>query len=297
MEREKKFFLEHIKVEKNLSTNTIASYGLDLAEFIAHLKTQNIKTVTQVAPKDVEEHVAWLSRRNLSAGSQRRHISALRQFFRFLAAEGLTSSNPAANIEIPKIPKRLPEHLDLAEIERILEVIGNQSPRQMRDYAMLSLMYATGLRVSELTSLKLDEVDLSRGFLNAFGKGSKERVIPIGEMALSAIERYLNQARPRLLKNVDSDFCFVARLGKPMSRQSFFKLLKGYASLAGITKDVSPHQIRHSFATHLVEGGADLRAVQVLLGHNDLSSTEIYTHLNKERLHQLYQEYHPRAKA
>ena len=296
MEKERRFFLEHIKVEKNLSANTITSYNLDLSDFIAHMKAQDILSVGKVEAKDVEAHVLWLSKRNLSARSQGRHISSIRQFFRFLAAEGLNDKNPAADIEMPKIPKRLPSHLDVSEIDRILEAIEAKTPRQIRDYAMVSLMYATGLRVSELIGLKLEDVDLARGFLNTLGKGSKERVIPIGEMALSALERYLSQGRSELLKGVESDFFFVGRSGQPLSRQAFFKLLKTYASLAGITKEVSPHQIRHSFATHLIEGGADLRALQVLLGHSDLSSTEIYTHLNKERLHLLYQEYHPRAK-
>lgn len=296
MERERTYFLEHIKVEKNLSANTIASYKLDLADFIAHMRAQNILSIDVVEPKHVQEHVMWLSKRNLSARSQSRHISAIRQFFRFLAAEGLNNKNPASDIDMPKIPKRLPSHLDLSEIDCILEAIERKTPRQIRDYAMISLMYATGLRVSELVGLKLEDVDLAHGFLNALGKGSKERVIPMGEMAISALGKYLSDARSVLLKGLESDFFFVARRGQPLTRQAFFKLLKSYASLAGLSKDVSPHQIRHSFATHLIEGGADLRALQVLMGHSDLSSTEIYTHLNKDRLHQLYQEYHPRAK-
>jgi integrase/recombinase XerD len=296
MERERTYFLEHIKVEKNLSANTIASYNLDLADFIAHMRAQNILSIDVVEPKHVQEHIMWLSKRNLSARSQSRHISAIRQFFRFLAAEGLNNKNPASDIDMPKIPKRLPSHLDLSEIDCILEAIERKTPRQIRDYAMISLMYATGLRVSELVGLKLEDVDLAHGFLNALGKGSKERVIPMGEMAISALGKYLSDARSVLLKGLGSDFFFVARRGQPLTRQAFFKLLKSYASLAGLSKDVSPHQIRHSFATHLIEGGADLRALQVLMGHSDLSSTEIYTHLNKDRLHQLYQEYHPRAK-
>jgi integrase/recombinase XerD len=296
MEKERTYFLEHIKVEKNLSANTIASYNLDLTDFMAHMRTLKITSVREVEAKHVEDHVSWLSKRNLSARSQGRHISAIRQFFRFLAAEGLNDKNPAADIEMPKIPKRLPNHLGVGDIDRILGAIEANTPRHIRDYSMISVMYATGLRVSELVALKMDDVDSARGFLSTLGKGSKERVIPIGEMAVAAIARYLSEARTELLKGTESDFLFVARRGQPLTRQAFFKLLKSYARLAGIEKDVSPHQIRHSFATHLIEGGADLRALQVLLGHSDLSSTEIYTHLNKERLHQLYQDYHPRAK-
>jgi integrase/recombinase XerD len=296
MEKEKTHFLEHIKAEKNLSPNTISSYNLDLSEFIAHMRSQDILTVNQIDRKDVEAHVTWLSKRNLSARSQARHISSLRQFFRFLTAEGLSNHNPATNIDLPKLPKRLPSHLEVSEIDRILDAIKPDSPRQIRDYAMLSLMYATGMRVSELIALEMAHLDMSRGFVNTLGKGSKERVIPIGEMGLSAMDRYLSKARPELLKGQESEIVFVARQGKALSRQAFFKLLKSYAALAGISKTVSPHQIRHSFATHLVEGGADLRALQVLLGHSNLTSTEIYTHLNKERLHHLYQEFHPRAK-
>lgn len=296
MEKEKKLFLEHIKAERNLSANTIASYELDLLDFMAHMQKQNILTAQSVTRQDVEAHVTWLSRRNLSARSQARHISTLRQFFRFLAAEGLSDSNPAAHIDMPKIPKRLPSHLEVDEIDRILETIAPINPRQIRDHAMVSLMYATGMRVSELLALKMDHLDTARGFINTLGKGSKERVIPVGEVALAAIEKYMTESRPALLKEKDSDFVFVGRNAKPLTRQAFHQLLKAYAKEAGITKNISPHQLRHSFATHLVEGGADLRALQVLLGHSDLSSTEIYTHLNKERLHQLYQEHHPRAK-
>lgn len=296
MEQAKKFFLEHLSVEKNLSKNTITSYSADLEDLMQYLKSNRIDAIENINPVDIENHIAWLSKRHLSARSQCRHISAIRQFFRFLVAEGLNNQNPAAHIEMPKIPKRLPEHLEVEEIDRILEAIETKTPRHIRDYAMISLMYATGLRVSELTTLKLEEVDLTRGFLNTTGKGSKERVIPIGEMAHGAIEKYVESARDKLLSNLESPYFFVGAKGKPLSRQAFFQLLKGYARKAGISKEVSPHQIRHSFATHLVEGGADLRAVQVLLGHDSLTSTEIYTHLNKERLHQLYQEYHPRAK-
>lgn len=296
MEKEKKLFLEHIKAEKNLSLNTVESYALDLSEFIAHMKTLDILQVTNVARENVEAHTAWLSKRNLSARTQARHVSTLRQFFRFLVAEGLNDKNPASTIELPKTPKRLPSHLEVSEIDQILESINPKTPRQIRDYAMISLMYASGMRVSELIALEMEHIDLARGFVSTLGKGSKERVIPIGEMALSAVESYLSQARPLILDQIESNFVFVARQGKPLTRQGFFKLLKSYAKQAGIQKDISPHKLRHSFATHLIEGGADLRALQVLLGHSNLTTTEIYTHLNKERLHQLYQEHHPRAK-
>lgn len=296
MEKEKILFLEHIKAEKNLSPNTTASYNLDISDFIAHMRSKNINSAEQVESTDVEEHVAWLSKRNLSARSQARHISALRQFFRFLLAEGLSDKNPASNIERPKIPKRLPSHLEVSEIEQILQAINAKTPREIRDYAMINLMYATGMRVSELIALEMGHIDMARGFVNTLGKGSKERVIPIGEFALMGLARYFLEARPKILKDRESNTVFVGRNGAKLSRQAFFKTLKTYARLAGITKNISPHQIRHSFATHLIEGGADLRALQVLMGHSDLSSTEIYTHLNRERLHQAYQEYHPRAK-
>jgi len=296
MEKEKKLFLEHIKAEKNLSANTISAYNLDLIEFIAHMKTHEIMNVSQVQRSDLETYTAWLSKRNLSARTQARHISALRQFFRFLVAEGLNDKNPASGIELPKIPKRLPSHLEVEEIDRILAAIDTTNPRQLRDYAMISLMYASGMRVSELIAIEVGDLDMARGFVSTVGKGSKERVIPIGEMALAALAPYLSEARNELLQESESKILFIARQGKALTRQAFFKLLKSYAAKAGIEKKISPHKIRHSFATHLVEGGADLRALQVLLGHTNLTSTEIYTHLNKERLHQLYQEFHPRAK-
>lgn len=296
MDKERDYFLQHIKAEKNLSANTVASYQFDLDDFLAFLRGQKLSSLGQVTPQHIEAHLKGLSTRKLSATTQRRHLSAIRQFFRFLRAEGLLKHNPSSDIEAPKIPKRLPSHLEVDEIERILAAIKLTTPRGLRDFAMIALMYATGLRVTELVMLPMEGLDTARGFLRTLGKGNKERVVPIGERALLALMAYFKEARASLLKEHDSAFVFVGRRGQPLTRQAFFKMLKDYAKEAGITKEISPHKIRHSFATHLIEGGADLRVLQVLLGHSDLSSTEIYTHLNKERLHQLYQEYHPRAK-
>lgn len=291
-----KLFWDYLKAERNLSEHSIDAYGRDLGSFFKHIEAgKGPLDVREVNKAHVRGYLEWLNQQHRSARTQARQLSALRQFFRFLEREGQIKHDPSQNLETPKLPSRLPHFLDTSDIERILAAMDVSSPRGMRDFAMFSLLYATGLRVSELVTLQLDQLDLTRGFLKTLGKGAKERVVPIGEKALVAVEKYLRFGRSALVLGEESPFLFVSSHKNAMSRQRFFQIVQHYAQEAGIQKKISPHVIRHSFATHLVEGGADLRAVQAMLGHSDLASTQIYTHVDGTRLRDLYQKHHPRA--
>lgn len=290
-------FLSWARVEKGLSENTIQAYGRDLSALAAHLEKSGVTDVSDVKTSDVLSHLVAMSRAKLGTRSQARHLVSIRQLFRFLVKERVLKTDPVADIEMPRPVKELPVFLELHEVEALLAAPDVTSDRGRRDRAMLELLYATGLRVSELVSLPAESADLERGFVLVRGKGDKERVVPMGEVALEWVGAYVRDVRPSFLKGASSDFLFLRRGGEPMTRQGFWKLLKGYARAAGIKKDISPHKLRHSFATHLVERGADLRAVQAMLGHADLSTTEIYTHVNRERLRALYGAHHPRARS
>ena len=287
-------YLAFARVEKGLAENTLAAYGRDLARLAEALGTRDVGAIQ---PSDLLSHLLTLSRAGLSVRSQGRHLVAVRQLFRFLVRERLLDTDPAADIELPKVPRALPTVLDLAEVEALLAAPDQSTPRGLRDYAMIETLYATGLRVSELVGLPTEAVDMERGFLIARGKGNKERIVPLGGAAQDAVRRYLQSARETFLGPASSSpALFLRRGGKPMTRQGFWKLLRAHARAAGITRKVSPHKLRHSFATHLLERGADLRAVQAMLGHADLSTTEIYTHINQARLRRLYADHHPRAR-
>ncbi|MCC7073320.1 MAG: site-specific tyrosine recombinase XerD [Deltaproteobacteria bacterium] len=292
-------FLSWARVERGLADNTIEAYGRDLGDFARSLDKQGVGAVSAVRSTHVLKHLIELSKGRLGVRSQARHLVAIRQLFRFLVKERVLKDDPAADIELPRAARTLPTFLDLGEVERLLAAPDAASPRGLRDRAMLELLYATGLRVTELVELPLDALDLERGFLLVRGKGNKERVIPIGQAALEALRAYLAGARASFLgpASASAAALFLRAGGEPMTRQGFWKALKGYARAAGVTKPISPHKLRHSFATHLVERGADLRAVQAMLGHADLSTTEIYTHVNRARLRQLYGEHHPRARS
>jgi integrase/recombinase XerD len=289
-------FLAWARIERGLSDNTLDAYGRDLAQLAAHLDKSGIHDITDVKTSDVLSHLVALSRNKLGLRSQARHLVAIRQLFRFLVKEKVLKQNPVSDIELPRPVKELPTFLDLDEVEALLGAPDTNTPRGLRDRAMIELLYASGLRVSELVGLPAEAADTERGFLLVKGKGSKERVVPMGEVALSWLGRYLDESRPVFLQGGASPFLFLRRGGEPMTRQGFWKLLKEYARKAGVRKEISPHKLRHSFATHLVERGADLRAVQAMLGHADLSTTEIYTHVNRERLRALYGAHHPRAR-
>ena len=288
-------FLAYLQTEKGLADNTVSSYGRDLTKLFHFLAKTDLDQVEEIQKHHLLSWMVSLSRSDLRPKSQLRALVAARQFFRFLRKEKIVSTNPTQDIDLPKPIKSLPSFLEVDEVEKLLEVQNGKTPKGIRDHAMITVLYATGLRVSELVNLPCEGVDLERGYIMTEGKGRKERVVPLGGRASEALEHYMGNARPHYLKAKASSFLFLRQGGKPMTRQGFWKLLKQYARLAGIQKEISPHKLRHSFATHLVERGADLRAVQAMLGHADLSTTEIYTHVNQARLRQIYGTHHPRA--
>lgn len=287
-------FLNHIKVERGLSANTVESYGRDLFKFTDFCRRSSIRTVKNIREEHIVDFLVELTRRKLSVRTQARNLVAIRNFFKFMRAERLIQSDPAALVSLPRFGRRLPQALTLDEVTRLLEAPDQDTDRGLRDAAMLEILYATGLRVSELVSLRTSDLDLKTGVLRAFGKGGKQRLVPMGEEARQTVTRYLERGRPSFLSG-PSEALFLTRRSRPMTRQGFWKLLKTHALKAGITKNTSPHKLRHSFATHLLERGADLRAVQEMLGHADVSTTQIYTHITQARLRQIYEKHHPRA--
>jgi len=288
-------YSNYLVAEKGLSTNTLDSYMRDLSRFLDALKKFGISKVDDIDSTTILKHLISLRQMGLGARSRARHLVSLRGFFRFLVNEKMMENDPSRLVDLPKTGLRLPDVLSSDDVLSLLNAPDSNKSTGLRDAAMLELLYAAGLRVSELVSLKVLDVNLDAGFVRVLGKGDKERVVPIGTYAKSKIILFLESARPRLLKNIQSPYLFVARAGKPMTRQGFWKLLKKYAATAGITKKITPHSLRHSFATHLLEGGADLRAVQTMLGHVDISTTQIYTHVARERLKQIHDKYHPRG--
>jgi integrase/recombinase XerD len=288
-------YVNYLVFEKGLSEKTIESYTSDLSRHLDFLKQQGVKTIADADTPLILKHLIALRDAGLGAKSCARHLITLRGFYKFLAQEKIIDYNPAKLIDLPKSGLKLPDVLTVAEVNLLLAVPHTGKPLEKRNAAMIELLYAAGLRVSELVNLKLLDVNLEAGFVRMLGKGSKERVVPIGMWAKEKIDDYINTARPVLLKNHMSPYLFVARAGKPMTRQGFWKLLKQYALKAGIQKKITPHSLRHSFASHLLEGGADLRAVQIMLGHVDISTTQIYTHIAREHLRKMHKKYHPRG--
>jgi integrase/recombinase XerD len=287
-------FLDYARVEKGLAANSIASYRRDLLEFARYVEKQGT-TFGSVDRAEVRTFLTGLYRRGLSARSVARHLISLRNLFRFLVKEGMLRNDPTAGIESPKLGVELPHYLSLDEVEKLLETPDPSTPAGLRDRAMLQLVYATGLRVSELVSLRVDDLDMNLGILRCIGKGRKERLIPVGKSALRAVELYLREGRRQFLKKPGTPYLFLNVRGGGLSRVAFWKILRRYGKQAGVLLGLTPHAIRHSFATHLLERGADLRSVQIMLGHSDISTTQIYTHVLKERLKQVHQTHHPRA--
>jgi len=285
-------FMAHSKVEKGLSANTIVAYNRDLLGFFEFLKTRG------VAPLRVEQHdlLSFMAEKRvqLAARSLARCLVSIRMFYRFCVTEGKITSNPARLLGIPKLYQHLPHILSRDEVEALLSQPDGLTLLGKRDKAMLEILYATGLRVTELIGLKMHNINLEAGFIRTIGKGSKERIIPMGGKAIGALKEYVQNARPAFLRKRKSSSLFLNRRGNSMTRQGFWKILKHYALKAGITRNVTPHTLRHSFATHLLEGGADLRSVQIMLGHSDISTTQIYTHVARERLKEIHERYHPR---
>lgn len=287
-------FLDFARVEKGLAANSITSYRRDLREFSAYLHRQGI-ALKAVDREAIRGFLTSLYRRRLSARSVARHLVSLRNFFRYLVREQKIASDPTAEVQAPKIGIELPHYLSTAEVDKLLEVSDPSSPAGLRDKAMLELLYATGMRVSELVKLRCEDLDANLGVLRCRGKGGKERLIPVGKAALKAVDTYVRKGRGSLLKKPGVPYLFLNNLGTGLSRVGFWKILRRCGLQAGVSIGLSPHAIRHSFATHLLERGADLRSVQLMLGHSSISTTQIYTHVLKERLKQVYQAHHPRA--
>ena len=290
-----KKFLSYLIVDKGLSRLTIASYASDLKGFSQFMTGRMEVPAGEPTRTDLLEFLEYLDTKQLSARTRARKISCLKSFFAFLTEHGFIQVNPANHIDLPRVMKGVPVYLHQEEVEALLASTDPSTLEGIRDQAMLELCYATGLRVSELVNLRISSLDLEIGCVTVLGKGSKERVVPMGVPALRALRRYLEDIRPGLLGTKFSDAVFVTRRGRPMTRQAFWKIIKKTALAAGIKKHLSPHTLRHSFATHLVQNDADLRSVQIMLGHSDRATTEIYTHIAQKRLKQLHTRCHPRG--
>jgi len=288
-------FLTYLTAVKGLSKNTLESYGRDILKLAVFLEGKDITRIDQVGYKHILDFLTYLKEQGLNTRSTSRTLISVRQFFKFLLAEKFIESDPTFLIRTPKIKRGLPETLSLEDVEKLLSSPDESSPEGIRDKSMLEVLYATGIRVSELVELGLNDVNFDLGYIIAYGKGSKQRIVPIGEKAKIKLREYLDTSRPKLLKSRTSPHLFVTRLGRKMTRQGFWKIIKAYSRKSGLTKKISPHTLRHSFATHLLERGADLRAIQVMLGHSDISTTQIYTHVERERLKEVHKKYHPRS--
>lgn len=286
-------YLDYLAVEKGLAKNSLSSYATDLRRFANYLSEKKID-LDDVERIDVVRYFQMLRSAGISARSVARALAAIRGMFRFLVAERHLKNDPTENLENPKLWTTLPKSLQSNEVEALLRAPDRTTAVGLRDAAMLELLYATGLRVSELIHVKMEDLVMDAGFLRTFGKGSKERIVPFGDAARDAIVAYLERARSEFAKHADRHL-FLSNRGRAMSRQSFWMKIVKYARLAGIKAHISPHVLRHSFATHLLENGADLRSVQMMLGHSDISTTQIYTHVSRARLQRMYEQYHPRA--
>jgi integrase/recombinase XerD len=287
-------YLDFLVVEKGLSANSISAYAADISRFLEFLESREMTSLDHV---DITVILAWLvqlSREGLAPKSRARHLITLRGLYRFLVNEKYVPANPVKEVSIPKTGRSLPEIITVPEVAALLDNIDTTHPRELRNAAMLEVMYGAGLRVSELIHLKIQDVNLEVNLVRVTGKGDKERMVPLGTKAADITRQWKDRGRPRMLRNITSPYLFVARAGKPMTRQGFWKIIKKYAVSAGISRRISPHTLRHSFATHLLEGGADLRSVQVMLGHTDISTTQIYTHISRDYLMRMHERYHPR---
>ncbi|MBZ4029947.1 site-specific tyrosine recombinase XerD [Ligilactobacillus salivarius] len=288
-------YLHYLKVERGLSENTIASYGIDLKLFLEYLRENEIPSFKQVNKEVIVNYMQSEKNNNKANSSILRSVSSLRKFFQYLAQEKIIEKDPMLLIDTPKKKQHLPQVLTKEEVEKLLHSPNTGQVLGLRDRAMLELMYATGLRISEIINLKLEDLHLTMGTLQTLGKGHKERIVPVGDEAIKWINRYLEEARPKLLKQKRSNYLFLNFHGNNLTRQGVWKNLKAEVRKAGIQKNITPHTLRHSFATHILENGADLRIVQELLGHADISTTQIYTHLSNKQLADIYNRAHPRA--
>ncbi|HAD03700.1 MAG: site-specific tyrosine recombinase XerD [Desulfuromonadales bacterium GWD2_61_12] len=288
-------FFHYLTVEKGLSPRTLDAYGRDLVRYLKFLQGEKIGQPDDISAALILRFLTRLKEEGLAPRSRARLLVALRGFHKFLLAEQYCRSNPTLQVEAPRALHPLPHTLSPGEVEQLLAAPLGNAPLELRDRAMLEILYATGLRVSELVSLRQTDLQMDAGYLSTLGKGNKERIIPLGEVAMDELDHYLRHGRPALVKSVPSPCLFLNRSGRGLTRQGFWKIIRRRARAAGISKRISPHTLRHSFATHLLENGADLRAVQTLLGHADISTTQIYTHVSRERLKKLHRQHHPRG--
>ncbi|MHB1420412.1 MAG: site-specific tyrosine recombinase XerD [Bacillota bacterium] len=288
-------FIHYLAVERGLAENTLASYHLDLVDYLHFLKKADSSSLELASKGLVVAYLVEMQKQGRSPSTISRHLAALKSFYRFMLREGFLEKNPTGSLESPRIGRRLPTVLTIEEVDRLLNQPRGSRSTDMRDKGMLELLYATGLRVSELVSLDIEHLNLAMGFVRCLGKGSKERIIPLGNTAARCVQAYLERGRTKLIKEPRERAIFVNQHGKRLTRQGVWKILKSYSEKARIDKEITPHTLRHSFATHLLENGADLRSVQEMLGHADISTTQIYTHLTRGYLREVYDRAHPRA--
>ncbi len=287
--------LDYLSIECGLSANTLRAYRTDLRDFAAFLRQEKIPAPASVSPQNVGAFVERLVTSGLAPATVARKLVAVKMFFRFLARERIVERDPTSLSDSPRAAAHLPDFLTAEQVDALLAAPSGDTPLDLRDRAALELLYATGARASEVCGLDADDVNFEFGFARVTGKGGKQRIVPVGRRALEALSLYIREARPRLLRGRNADALLVSRGGKRLDRHAIFRMVRRQALVAGISVDVSPHMLRHSFATHLLENGADLRAVQEMLGHSDISTTQIYTHLNRDHLKTIHRKYHPRA--
>ncbi len=288
-------YLAYLRVERGLADNTILSYERDLRKFVDFVKKSKIKDLKDIRRQEIITYLLKLQSENMAPASVSRNLAAIRSFFSYLSIENLLGDDPSSDLDSPKLSKKLPKVITIEEVETLLQQPDHNDKYGIRDRAMLELLYATGLRVSELISLDVNDVNFELGFLRCIGKGSKERIVPLGKIAIEYLTLYINNSRQKLVKNTEQKSLFVNLHGKRLTRQGFWKIIKKYAEQTGIQTEITPHTLRHSFATHLLENGADLRSVQEMLGHADISTTQIYTHVTQKKLQKVHKEFHPRA--
>ncbi len=288
-------YLNFLAVEKGVSRLTIEAYSHDLNRFVNLVQSRGIEKVADITPDEIISYLEQVKKDGLNARSVNRGLAAVRGLFKFLLREKKTDKNPVANIGLAKVWARLPDTLSKEEMNLLLAQPGMKNSAAIRDTAMMELMYATGIRVSEIITLTMNNINWQVGYLVVMGKGGKERIVPIGRSAYNFLSEYVNQGRPKFMKGQKTNILFLNRSGNGLTRQGFWKIVKGYVLRAGLNKKVHPHTFRHSFASHLLEGGADLRSVQIMLGHADIATTQIYTHITRERLKSIHKRYHPRG--
>jgi integrase/recombinase XerD len=295
MDKAAQAFLDYLIVERGLSANTVAAYAHDLSQFVEYARKKGADSADGLTEGILLGFMGGLQKAGMSPSSISRKLSAIKTFCKFACREGFLKTDFTANTGGMREVKKLPSVLSIEEVNSLLAQPDGSNPSGSRDKAMLETLYASGLRVSELINLRLIDMNLDVGFVRCFGKGSKERIVPIGKVAIEYLNRYLSSGRPKFARSGSSEYLFLTNRGKKMSRVGFWKLIKKYAARSGITKNITPHTLRHSFATHLLQGGADLRSIQEMLGHADIATTQVYTHVSRDKLKEVYKESHPRA--